>query len=704
MTGVAVLGLDCRFPGAPDPAAYWRLLARGERAEDGFLTGADAFDHAFFGIDRARAATMDPQQRLLLQTVWRALEDAGTDPSALAGSGTGVYVGAMADDWSRVQLAGGRTLTAGTGTGAGRAMLANRLSYQLDLRGPSLTVDSACSSALVAVHLAAGALLAGECDLAVACGVNLMLDHALDDFYRHAGLAAPDGRCKPFGAAADGIGRAEGVAAVVLRRAADATAARQPVRALLLGSAVNQDGRSNGIVAPSRRGQREVMRAACRRAGIRPEQVDWIEAHGTGTPVGDLIEARALGDVYGAGRDAPCPVGSVKGNIGHAEGAAGLAGLIKAVLALEHRLIPPVVTGGPENTALDLAGHGLVLPRTPLPLPDRPVIAAVSSFGLGGSNAHALLATPPAPGGPPAAAPQDGPGVFTLSAPDAEALRRNLLAQADDLAARCDEPVAELCRTSNRVRAGLPHRIALPAPDTATLAAALRAAAATPRPGTRRPPEPPSVALLLDERDARATATAARLSRLGLPATASGGEPPGLVVRIGDAPAPQRPDGVPVVSVPADADTPALARAVAALYEHGVDPDWDALHHSGGVTHRRLAPQCFAGTPVTAEPPAPAPAPGTGGLAGTVREEVAGILGTAPGEVRDDDRFHDDLGFDSVMVMELTHRIEQRLPDLGELSIPEMLPSLVTPATLTGYLRDLLDRPRASAGVREAGR
>ncbi|MCQ4084288.1 phosphopantetheine-binding protein [Streptomyces sp. RB6PN25] len=696
MKGVAVLGLDCRFPGAPDPDAFWELLAGGQRADGAHLEGADAFDHAFFGIDRAEAAAMDPQQRLLLQTVWRALEDAGVNPSALAGTDTGVYVGAMADDWSRIQLADGGTLTARTGTGAGRSMLANRLSYQLDLRGPSLTVDSACSSALVAVHLAAGALLSGECELAVACGVNLVLDNALDGFYRHAGLAAPDGRCKPFGAAADGIGRAEGVAAVVLCRTADAVLAGRPVQALLLGSAINQDGRSNGIVAPSRRAQREVMRAACRRAQVRPAQVNWIEAHGTGTPVGDLIETRALGDVYGEGRAEPCPVGSVKGNIGHAEGAAGLAGLIKAVLALRHRLVPQVLTGGPENPALDLAGHGLRLVRTPLPLPHgRRVIAGVSSFGMGGSNAHALLANAWADGVPQRRSTDDGrdAGVFTLTAPDAAALRRNLQAQADDLAARCNEPVAALCWSSNRVRTGLAHRIAMPATDTVRLVAALQDAARAAEPGTRRPPEPPVVAVVADERDGSAREVAARLAELGI-GLGSGSVPDdgaGLVVRIGDASV-AVPPSVPVVRIPLDGEPMdrALAEAAAQLYLHGVEVDWDALYPPEQRVHRRLTPQRFAAAPVTATVTAVAPAGAEGGLVDSVRETVARIIGTEPQGLHDDDRFYDDLGFDSVMFMELKYRLEERIPELGELSIPEMMSSLVTPATLTDYLRGQL--------------
>jgi acyl transferase domain-containing protein len=551
---IALIGLDCRFPGAADPDAFWRMLlagaesvsprpaSRGARGDEpgapgGFLDDADAFDHAFFGISRADATAMDPQQRLLLQTTWRALEDAGLNPLQLAGSGTGVFVGAMADDWARIQLSGTSEPTPRLGIGAGRSMLANRLSYQLDLRGPSLTVDSACSSALLAVHLAVNSLLAQECDTAVVGGVNLVMTDALDAIYRQAGLAAPDGRCKPFGAASDGIGRAEGVGVVVLRRAADARRDGQLVHALLLGSAVNQDGRSNGIMAPSRRAQREVMLAACRRAGVEPSEVGYVEAHGTGTPIGDLIEARALGDVYGAGRSTPCGIGSVKGNIGHAEGAAGIAGLIKAALALRNGIVPPLATVGGEHPGLALREHGLRLVERPEPLPatdDERVLIGVSSFGMGGSNAHVILTGPPRAGLARSQAAPDqvaqaqaqevedvSAAVFTLTAPSAQGLRRNAAAQADALARRAaggaGEPdamsVGRVCWTSNRVRTGQPYRLALPAADLPGLVEALRDAASGESPCGSTPSETPVLGFLFTGQGAQYPGMTARLYR-----------------------------------------------------------------------------------------------------------------------------------------------------------------------------------------------
>ncbi|QMU78141.1 acyltransferase domain-containing protein [Streptacidiphilus sp. PB12-B1b] len=955
--GVAVIGLDCRFPGGADPEALWRLLltggdAVGERppsrgggrdTHGGFLADADAFDHAFFGIGLAEAAAMDPQQRLLLQTAWRALEDAGLNPPRLAGSATGVFVGAMADDWSRLQLDSGAEITPRTGTGAGRSMLANRLSYQLDLRGPSLTVDSACSSALVAVHLAASALRAGDCDTALVGGVNLVMSDVLDEIYDQAGLAAPDGRCKPFGAGADGIGRAEGVGVVVLRRLADARSDGSTVHAVLRGSAVNQDGRSNGMMAPSRRAQREVMLAACRRAGVDPGRISWVEAHGTGTPVGDLIEARALGDVYGGDRQTPCGVGSLKGNIGHTEGAAGLAGLIKVVLALRHRVVPPVRTPGGEHPALDLRGHGLRLLDAPLPLPpDAEVLAAVSSFGMGGSNAHAVLSTAPVSAPQPTGAGQGpaAPGVFTLTSVDAAGLRRNLLAQAEALADRVAEPVAPLCWSSNRVRVGLPHRIALPAADTAGLVRALRSAAEAGGGGST-PGQPPllaylftgqgaqypgmtarmyresapyrhhldaasralephlrgSVADLLLDADPRVHRTgwtqpavfavqcalaatlaefgvrpdavlghsigefaaavaagalaleeaaalvaaraaamdaqpegggmlavragveelaglvaaeplvsvaavngpaatvlsgdAAALARIrealagqGLAATplkvshafhsvlmepalagfraaaataaatsaAAAGTRPGIprvpvfstvtgsvldggfdldywcahltgTVRFADAARAMLRAGAthlvelgpkPVLTrmvrqLPGAAGTAAtavfrggesgalaLAEALAELYRGGVPVDWDPLYAPSDRVPVPLPPQRFDDSvrlwhrppPAAAEPAADGPAAGPGFDSPTacVRAAVARMLELDSAEVRPDDRFYDDLGFDSVMFMELKYRLEESYPQLGELSIPEMMSSLVTVETLADYL------------------
>ncbi|MDO0931746.1 beta-ketoacyl synthase N-terminal-like domain-containing protein [Streptomyces sp. DG2A-72] len=476
MSAVAVTGLDCRFPGAEDPYRFWELLIRGgdgisrvprERwdpgvtggpGEGGFLADADAFDNAFFTITPREAASMDPQQRLMLQCAWRAFEDAGVAPHRLAGTATGVFVGVMGSEWAQLTLTDLPGITPQIGSGNGYCMIANRVSYHLDLKGPCLAVDTACSSSLVAVHLAVNALLSGECDRALAGGVNIALTPALGLFYERAGLAAPDGRCKPFSAGANGIGRGEGVGAVVLRRLEDALADGDHVYAVIRGTAVNQDGRSNGLTAPSRWSQQEVMAAAFRRAGVEPGDVVFTEGHGTGTALGDMIEAKALG-AWHAGRARPMALGSVKGNLGHTEGAAGIAGLIKVALALHHRTVPVSRFAAHENPGLRLAEKGLRLLKSPLRL-SGPALAGLSSFGMGGTNAHAVLESAPSVRTTASAPPALGAHVFTLTAPDAPALRRNLAAQAEAIGRR-QSPVGPLCRASHRVKSGHAVRAAV---------------------------------------------------------------------------------------------------------------------------------------------------------------------------------------------------------------------------------------------------
>ncbi|WP_454197665.1 type I polyketide synthase [Nocardia sp. Marseille-Q1738] len=496
MTDIAIVGLDCRFPQAPDPAALWQLLIDGGdvisevpanrwNADDfhdpagapgtintrsgGFIDDADAFDDEFFGITPREAEAMDPQQRLLLQATWRAFEDATLDPRAEAGSRTGVFVGVMANEWANLQMSDYAAITPQHGSGNGYFMTANRLSYQFDLKGPSMAVDTACSSSLVAIHLACAALTSGECDQAIAGGVNLVLTPAVGVFYTRAGLSAPDARCKPFSGNADGIVRGEGVAVLVLRRLADAQAAGLPIYAVIKGSAVNSDGRSNGITAPNRWAQQQVIGAACERAGVQPEDVDFLEAHGTGTVLGDMIEVKALGQWHAKNRVRPCGIGSIKGNLGHTEGAAGVAGLMKVALALHHGVVPPSRFADQENPRLRMAQHGLRLLAEPMPL-DRPAHGGVSSFGIGGTNAHIVLGSAPA-AEPPSAS---GGGVLTLSSNGAAGLRRNAHRMAESLAAVPRDRFAQLCWTSNRAKASGPHRLAIVAADRDEAIARLR--------------------------------------------------------------------------------------------------------------------------------------------------------------------------------------------------------------------------------------
>ncbi|MFD4353594.1 type I polyketide synthase [Nocardia sp. NPDC058518] len=487
MTDIAVVGLDCRFPHAADPAQLWQLLIEGRdaisevpssrwNADDfhdptgapgtintrsgGFIDDADAFDHEFFGITSHEAEAMDPQQRLLLQATWRAFEDATLDPRAQSGSRTGVYVGVMANEWANLQMSDYAAITPQHGSGNGYFMTANRLSYQFDLAGPSIAVDTACSSSLVAVHLACAALAAGDCDQAVAGGVNLVLTPAVGVFYTQAGLSAPDARCKPFSGNADGIVRGEGVAVLVLRRLADAEAAGLPIYAVIKGSAVNSDGRSNGITAPNRWAQQKVIGEAYQRAGVRADDIDFIEAHGTGTVLGDMIEVKALGKLHANNRARPCGIGSIKGNLGHTEGAAGVAGLIKAVLSLHHGVVPPSRFADQENPRLQMAQQGLCLLADSMSL-DGPALGGVSSFGLGGTNVHMVLASARTTEAPATA----GAGVLTLSSDSEEGLRRNAIRLSESLKSSQHNRFDQLCWTSNQVKSSGRHRLAVVAHD-----------------------------------------------------------------------------------------------------------------------------------------------------------------------------------------------------------------------------------------------
>ncbi|MGW7103632.1 type I polyketide synthase [Streptomyces sp. NPDC054838] len=518
MGDIAIVGIDCAFPGAAGAQAYWDLLMRGGSGtgpvpaqrwaarefpavcgSGGFIDDADVFDSDFFSIAPREAAAMDPHHRLLLPCAWRALEDSGRAPGELSGTETGVFVGVMGGEWGRLTMSDLARVTPLLGAGSSAGMAANRISYHFNFTGPSLAVDTACSSSLVAVHLAASALLTGECDTALAGGVNIVLSPSLGLVYEQLGLAASDGRCKPFSADADGIGRGDGVGLVVLRRLDDALADGQRVYAVLRGSAVNQDGRSNGVVAPNRWSQQRVLNSAYRRAGTTPDRVAFVEAHGTGTVLGDAIECAALGAVHGVPRETPCAVGSVKGNLGHTEGAAGIAGLIKAALALHHRIVPASLFADRENPRLRLGERGLRLLKSPMRLPRGESLAGVSSFGMGGTNAHAVLATAPRAPRPAAARTARGAaGVFTVSADTPEALRRNLAAHAEAVARRPRGGTAALCWSSNRIKTGLPHRFAATVRDSDELVDALREAAGRPDAagGAARPWGRPVVAFL----------------------------------------------------------------------------------------------------------------------------------------------------------------------------------------------------------------
>ncbi|GHO44998.1 type I polyketide synthase [Ktedonospora formicarum] len=418
---IAVIGLGCRFPGADGPDAFWQLLRDGvdgisevpssrwsldeyyapERTPGkmntrwgGFLQDVDKFDPYFFGISPREAAGMDPQQRILLEVAWEALENAGIPAERLAGKSAGVFVGVSSNDYSYLQYGDTSRLDAYSGTGNANSIVANRLSYLLDLRGPSMAIDTACSSSLVAVHLACQNIRNGECEVALAAGVNLILTPDLTITFSQAHMMSEYGRCRTFDNAADGYVRGEGCGVVVLKPLSAAQRDGDTVLALIRGSAVNQDGRSNGLTAPNGPSQEAVIRQALRKAGVLPHQIDYVETHGSSTPLGDPIEVDALKAVLMEQRegDQSCVLGSVKTNIGHLEAAAGIAGLIKTVLSLQHSEIPPHLHFQQLNEHISFEDTTFVIPRERMPWPEgKRHLAGVSAFGFGGTNVHVVL-------------------------------------------------------------------------------------------------------------------------------------------------------------------------------------------------------------------------------------------------------------------------------------------------------------------------
>ncbi|WP_306319720.1 MULTISPECIES: beta-ketoacyl synthase N-terminal-like domain-containing protein [unclassified Streptomyces] len=500
---VAVVGVGCRFPGGADsPAAYWKLLTEGRDAvgtvPDGrwepfvppggelpadlsrhgaFLPELADFDAEFFGIAADEAVALDPQQRLLLEVAREALDHAALPAPSLAGTRTGVFVGVSGTEYAHLTASDPRSVTPWTAPGGALSVAAGRLSYALDLRGPSLAVDTACSSSLVAVDHALRALRDGSCDTALAAGVNVLLSPAVTLGFQRAGALAGDGRCKAFDAAADGMVRGEGCGVVVLKRLADAERAGDRVLALLTGSAVNSDGRSNGLTAPNASAQRALL---AQMHGSDGQLVDYVEAHGTGTPLGDPIEAGALGAVLGRGRSPELPllIGSVKTNLGHLEAAAGIAGLIKTVLALHHDELPPQLhfTGPPEHVDLDALGLRVVDTPQPWPRYSGTATAGVSAFGFGGTNAHVALAQYPHPATADTERPPGQPAITLIDAPTDDRLR----SQAGELADWLDSPesrgteLPDLARTlSGRTGRGR-CRAAVVARDLPGTATALR--------------------------------------------------------------------------------------------------------------------------------------------------------------------------------------------------------------------------------------
>ncbi|MCQ4079761.1 acyltransferase domain-containing protein [Streptomyces sp. RB6PN25] len=514
---IAIIGMGCRFPGADGPGSFWNLLrenidavspvppdrydvsavydptpataGRTVSRHGGFLEDPYGFDAAFFGISPVEAKSMDPQQRLLLHVTWEALEAAGIPPSSLAGTRTGVFIGQATSEYAEVtRPAAGSSVWEATGSRI-RAITAGRISYTLDLRGPSMVVDTACSSSLVALHAARQSLLTGDSELAIAGGVNIVLSPEDSIAYSQGGMLSPQGRCRFGSAEADGFVRSDGVGVVVLKPLHEALRGGDPVLAVLLGSVVTNDGRGSGLLLkPSAEGQADMLRQACRSAGIEPWQLDYVEAHGTGTPVGDGVELQALSEAALPGRPAgrPLKVGSVKTNIGHAEAAAGMAGLIKAVLIARHGIIPASLHQGTPHPLLadGTSPIEVVTANEPVEKAGRQALLGISSFGLSGTNAHAVIGEYlPAPDRPAdnQRQMQDGsPHLLVLSARSDTALRKLAKSFAEYLSPEGNGrayALRDVCAAAATRRDAHPYRLWVTGDSRADVSAKLRSLA-----------------------------------------------------------------------------------------------------------------------------------------------------------------------------------------------------------------------------------
>jgi acyl transferase domain-containing protein/acyl carrier protein len=500
---VAIVGMACRFGGAPNLAAFWDLLKQGREGSidypggrtdgmdrfyaaaggefgppskrAGFLDDIDAFDADFFSIAPREAELMDPQQRVLLELTWDAFEDAGLTIDDLSRRRTGVFLGIWSNGYEQVIEASAPVADLFSMVGNNFFGTSGRLAYTFDLKGPEFAINTGCASSLTALHQARVALLAGDCDVAVVAGANVLLRTEITQAFARAGLLATDGRCKFGDASADGFVRSEGAGVIVLKRLADACPDGDRVYAVLRGSAVNNNGaRSVSMTQPSELGQASVVRDALESAGLSSADIDYVEAHGTGTVTGDRIELSALTDLFGRApsRSAPCRVGSVKSNIGHTEAAAGVAGVIKSALALHHRFLPATLHVNEPNPEIDWARCGLTLQTQGEPwVSESPRRAGVSSFGLGGANAHAVLEEAPALAST-AEPPLRDALILALSARSSQSLKALAEAHAERIERGVD--AESVCYTATVRRSSHPYRVAVTASDAADLATQLR--------------------------------------------------------------------------------------------------------------------------------------------------------------------------------------------------------------------------------------
>ncbi|MGU3493769.1 SDR family NAD(P)-dependent oxidoreductase, partial [Xanthobacteraceae bacterium A53D] len=675
---VAIVGLSATLPGAADAQTLWQALldgrdllsdvpaerwdwrafdgdpasgpGRGRVHRGGFIDGADRFDPLFFGLSAHEAARMDPQQRLVLQAVWQALEDAAIAPASLKGRNVAVFMGVSASDYNELFRDQGMEVGALTGTGMAHSILANRISHLLDLTGPSEPVDTACSSALVAVLRAVEAIRNGA-EMALAGGVNLMLTPTLFHAFERAGMLSPEGVCRPFDAAANGYARGEGLGVLVLKPLAAAQRDGDAIHAVIRGGAIGHGGRAPSLTAPHPAGQAAVLSAAWQAAGIAPETLGYVEAHGTGTPLGDPVEIAGLVKAFGpALAHARCGIGSVKSNVGHLESAAGMAGLVKVILALRHRTLPPTAHLQTPNPQLPLPADGSLFlvdhaqawaRRTDAQGREMPRRAGVSSFGFGGVNAHLVIEE--APERPAAIAPREGPELIVLSARDGAALKRR---QADLAAALPGiASLADLAFTLRAGRDAMAERFSAVVTSQAHLAEVLHAALAGEAPAGR---------------------WLAGRARRGAEAE------------------------------PAPADLQAAAQAFA----DGALLDFSAWPATG--TRLRLPVYSFAAdrhwlpAPVGARAAAPVPPAPTREVPPDLRERLRAIVAEAAGfapELITGDAGFETFGFDSLMAKSLHLRLEA---DFG--TLPPSLPfECNTLDALSAYLAERL--PATAAAV-----
>lgn len=541
---IAIVGIGIRFPGGlNDVESFWKFLLEGKDAVveippdrwkidryydpepgipgksiakwGGFIDGIDQFDPQFFGISPREAPYIDPQQRLLLETAWEAMEDAGVILDLERGTNIGVYAGISHTDYQGIQggSADRHGISPHSPTGNAHSIAANRISYCFNLTGPSIAMDTACSSALTAVHVAVEQLRSGRCDAALAGGVTVMI--APDGFigFSQASMLSPDGRCRAFDAAANGFVRGEGAGMVLLKPLSCALADGDHVYAVIRGTSANQDGHTNGIMLPGEEAQMRLVRDACVDAGVDPSDVGYVEAHGTGTAVGDPIEAHALSRALCEDRpsDAPLPIGSVKSNLGHLETAAGIAGIVKAALVVSHGQIPPSIHFETPSPHIDFTERKLRVPTSPEPFPangDKPRLAGVNSFGFGGANAHVILASPPPRTAAKAPAGSDRAWPVVLSARSEESLRASAARLADWLEAHAhgngaSPLVPDLVYTLGARRNHHPHRLTMTARDIDEIIAELRshssgeAGSASRVSFTPRPEKPPRIGFIM---------------------------------------------------------------------------------------------------------------------------------------------------------------------------------------------------------------